>query len=583
MLRTNPNIRYEPQERCPPGLALVSALQIFVPNTISMVVLLTLIARASGHPDNNLGWIISMGMALCGASMIFQAFRFPYLGLGGLVVANFNVPFMAVSTLALAKGGPGLLASLLVASMLLQVVVTWRFASFRRIFTPTVSGTIVMLVAISAVPFIVENAFANLPPDVPVWHSLIPSTVALSAGILVSLRAPLAWRLWVLPITVAAGVAAAAPLGLYDVDLLLKARWVALPGMNWPGFDLTFGADFWTLLPAFLFINLTAFVKAVGDLSVIRRASYRTVGALDIKSIQGGLNVYGAGTLLSGLLGTLPVGSPWSISAVYIGFTGIASRNVGIFLGLLTIAAAPLFKIIAFLIAIPSPVVSAVYVILFGLLFIEGAKTVFDGSAVDNRKAVITGVSLVFGISSGGMAGVIGGIGGDLISSAVNVGGVAAIVMTVFVELTGNFRRRRVRAEMGPDAFRSVDGMLREFASRNSWTEEAANRLLLVGEETLLSLSSQDDGAASPSAESGDGRRLVATIAPDGETAELEIVAYSTGADDGGNIEDRMAYLDGFALDNEGEISLRILQHYASSVNHRRYYGIDVITVRVDK
>ena len=386
MLRTNPNIRYEPQERCPPGLALVSALQIFVPNTISMVVLLTLIARASGHPDNNLGWIISMGMALCGASMIFQAFRFPYLGLGGLVVANFNVPFMAVSTLALAKGGPGLLASLLVASMLLQVVVTWRFASFRRIFTPTVSGTIVMLVAISAVPFIVENAFANLPPDVPVWHSLIPSTVALSAGILVSLRAPLAWRLWVLPITVAAGVAAAAPLGLYDVDLLLKARWVALPGMNWPGFDLTFGADFWTLLPAFLFINLTAFVKAVGDLSVIRRASYRTVGALDIKSIQGGLNVYGAGTLLSGLLGTLPVGSPWSISAVYIGFTGIASRNVGIFLGLLTIAAAPLFKIIAFLIAIPSPVVSAVYVILFGLLFIEGAKTVFDGSAVDNQK-----------------------------------------------------------------------------------------------------------------------------------------------------------------------------------------------------
>ena len=582
MLRTNPNIRYEPQERCPPGLALVSALQIFVPNTISMVVLLTLIARASGHPDNNLGWIIFMGLLICGVSMIVQTLRFPYLGLGGLVVTNFNVPFMAISTLALARGGPGLLASLLVASMLLQVVVTWRFASFRRIFTPTVSGTIVMLVAISAVPFIVENAFARVP-DAPLWHNVVPGLVALATGILISLRAPLAWRLWVLPITVAAGVVVAAPLGLYDVDLLMRAPWLALPGMNWPGFDLNFGADFWTLLPAFLFINLTAFVKAVGDLSVIRRASYRTVGALDIKSIQGGLNVYGAGTLLSGLLGTLPVASPWSISAVYIGFTGIASQNVGIFLGLLTIAVAPFYKVMALLIGIPSPVVSAVYVILFGLLFIEGAKTVFDGSAVDNRKAVITGVSLVFGISSGGMAGVIGGVWADLISSAVNVGGVSAILMTVFVELTGNLRRRRVRAEMGPDAFRSVDGMLREFASRNSWTEEAANRLLLVGEETLLSLSAPEDGAAPASAESGAGRRLVATIAPDGDTAELEIVAYSTGADDGGNIEDRMAYLEGFALDNEGEISLRILQHYASSVNHRRYYGIDVITVRVDK
>ncbi len=581
MLRTNPNIRYEPQERCPPGLALVSALQIFVPNTISMVVLLTLIARASGHPDNNLGWILFMGLLICGVSMIFQALRFPYIGLGGLVVTNFNVPFMAISTLALTKGGPGLLASLLVASMLLQALVTLRFASFRRIFTPTVSGTVVMLVAISAVPFIVENAFARVP-EAPLWHNVAPGLVALATGILVSLLAPLAWRLWLLPITVAAGVAVAVPLGLYDFDLLVAAPWLALPGMNWPGFDLSFGADFWTLLPAFLFINLTAFVKAVGDLSVIRRASYRAVGALDIKSIQGGLNVYGAGTLLSGLLGTLPVASPWSISAVYIGFTGIASQTVGIFLGLLTIAAAPLFKMIALLIAIPSPVVSAVYVILFGLLFIEGAKTVFDGTPVDNRKAVITGVSLVFGISSGGMAGLIGGVGGDLISSAVNVGGVTAILMTVFVELTGNFRRRRVRAEMGPDAFRSVEGMLREFASRNSWPEDAANRLLLVGEETLLTLSSSDDDPVSPSAESGDGRRLVATIAPDGQTAELEILAYSLSAD-GGNIEDRIAYLDGFALDNEGEISLRILQHYASSVNHRSYYGIDVVTVRVDK
>ena len=581
MLRTNPNIRYEPQERCPTGLALISALQIFVPNTISMVVLLTLIARASGHPDNNLGWIIFMGLLICGVSMIVQTLRLPYLGLGGLVVTNFNVPFMAISTLALAKGGPGLLASLLVASMLLQVLVTLRFASFRRIFTPTVSGTVVMLVAISAVPFIVENAFARVS-DAPLWHSVAPGLVALVTGILVSLRAPLAWRLWVLPITVAAGVAVAVPLGQYDVDLLIAAPWVALPGMNWPGFDLSFGADFWTLLPAFLFINLTAFVKAVGDLSVIRRASYRTVGALDIKSIQGGLSVYGAGTLLSGLLGTLPVASPWSISAVYIGFTGIASQTVGIFLGLLTVAAAPLFKMIALLIAIPSPVVSAVYVILFGLLFIEGAKTVFDGSAVDNKKAVITGVSLVFGISSGGMAGLIGGVGADLISSAVNVGGVTAILMTVFVELTGNFRRRRVRAEMGPDAFRSVEGMLREFASRNSWTEEAANRLLLVGEETLLSLSSPDDGAAFPSTESGDGRRLLATIAPDGETAELEILAYSTPAN-GSNIEDRIAYMESLTPETEGAISLRILQHYASSVNHRSYYGIDVITVRVDK
>ena len=577
MLHSNPNIRYEPHERCPPGLALISALQIFVPNTISMVVLTTLIVRASGHPDSNLGWIIFMGLVICGLSMIVQTVRLPYVGLGGLVVTNFNVPFMAISALALAKGGPSLLASLLVASMLLQFVVTLRFASFRRIFTPTVSGTVVMLVAISAVPFIVANAFEGIG-DAPLWHYIVPGLVALTTGILISLRASLAWRLWVLPITVVSGVIVATPLGLYDTDLLIDAPWIALPGPYWPGFDLTFDADFWTLLPAFLFINLTAFVKAIGDLSVIRRASYRTMGALDIKAVQGGLNVYGAGTLLSGLLGTLPFASPWSITAVYISFTGISSQNVGIFLGLLTISAAPLFKMIALLIAIPGPVVSAVYVILFGLLFIEGARTVFDG-AIDNRKAVITGVSLVFGISAGALSSLIGGVGGDLVGNAVNVGGVTAILMTVFVELTGRFRRRSVRAEWGPDAFRAVEDMLREFASRNSWPEESANRLLLVGEEALLSLSALDDGEPS---EAGDGRRLVATISPEGEMAELEILVYSPAAD-GGNIEDRMAYLDGSSMDNENVVSLRLLRHYTSAVMHRSYYGIDVITLRVER
>ena len=67
------------------------------------------------------------------------------------------------------------------------------------------------------------------------WHNVVPGLVALATGILISLRAPLAWRLWVLPITVGAGVVVAAPLGLYDVDLLMRAPWLALPGMNWPG------------------------------------------------------------------------------------------------------------------------------------------------------------------------------------------------------------------------------------------------------------------------------------------------------------------------------------------------------------
>ena len=109
-------------------------------------------------------------------------------------------------------------------------------------------------------------------------------------------------------------------------------------------------------------------MKVVGDLSVIYRASYRIHSAIDFRSIQGGLNVYGVGTLLSGLLGTLPVAAPWSATAVYIGFTGVAVTSVGIYLGLFTVMVAFFSKLLAVLVAIPGSVVSAVYVIIFGML-----------------------------------------------------------------------------------------------------------------------------------------------------------------------------------------------------------------------
>ena len=369
-------VHYEPDEKCPPLPAITSALQIFIPNTISLVMLAALVVRASDESDAYLSWVTFTVLVVTGAGMILQTLRLRYLGSGRLIVSNFNVPFLAICALALHAGGPGLLASLLVASTLVQSVLTLRLASLRRIFTQTVSGVVVMLVAVSAVPFII-NSSVDSPEGETVLLFMAPGIVALVVGVFISLRDTPAWRMWMLPVMVAVGLAVALPLGFYDSAKVIDTPWVSLPDFSWPGFDLSFGAEFWALLPVFVVVNLTAFMKAVGDLSVIYRASYRVASAIDFRSVQGGLNVYGIGTLLSGLLGTLPVAAPWAATAVYISFTGVAAKSVGIYLGLLTILVASFSKLLAVLVAIPSPVVSAVYVIIFGMLFIEGAKTAF--------------------------------------------------------------------------------------------------------------------------------------------------------------------------------------------------------------
>ncbi len=568
-------LHYEPDEKCPPLLAITSALQIFIPNTIGLVMLAALVVRASGESEAYLSWVTFTVLAVTGASMVLQSLRLRYLGSGRLVVANFNVPFLAVCALALHVGGPGLLASLIVASTLVQSVLTLRLASLRRIFTQTVSGIVVMLVAVSALPFIINRAV--VPPEgESVALFLAPGMVALAAGVLISLQDRPVWRMWILPITVAVGLVVAVPLGFYDVDIIVDAPWLGFPSVGWPGLALIFSADFWALLPVFVLVNLTAFMKAVGDLSVVYRASYRNQSAIDFRTVQGGLNVYGVGTLLSGLLGTLPVAAPWATTVVYIGFTGVAAKSVGIYLGLLTMAVAFFSKLLAVLVAIPSPVVSAVYVIIFGMLFVEGAKTVFMGQ-VDQKKAAITGVSMVLGLSAGVLSGFFDGITSHVVGNTIVMGGMTAIVMTAVTELSG-FRAKKLRVDLSQSSLHAFDDFLHQFADRHSWTEEGENRLRLVGEEVVLSLlNEENDGPAEQK------RRLVATIRPDSGSAEVEIVVASDDAIQG-NIENRIAYLgDGHALEDEQQLSVRILRHYASSVHHRKYYGIDIISCRVDK
>ena len=291
--------------------------------------------------------------------------------------------------------------------------------------------------------------------------------------------------------------------------------------------------------------------------------------------MQGGLNVYGVGTLFSGLLATLPVAAPWATTVVYYGFTGVATRTVGIYLGILTVLVASFSKLLAVLVAIPSPVVSAVYIIIFGMLFVEGAKTVFTGQ-VDQKRAAITGVSMVLGLSAGVLSGFFDGTTSIVVGNSIVVGGMVAIVMTVFTELSG-FRARKLRVDLSETSLPAVDDFLCQFADGHNWTEEGKNRLRLVGEEVMLSLFNEaDDGPVEQK------RRLIATIRPESNSAELEIVVAS---DDGfqGNIENRMAYLGhDQALEDEQELSVRILRHYASSVYHRKYYGVDIISCRVE-
>ena len=126
---------------------------------------------------------------------------------------------------------------------------------------------------------------------------------------------------------------------------------------------------------------------------------------------------------------------------------------------------------------------------------------------------------------------------------------------------------------MDDETLPKLADFLRRFAARAGWNEASAERLVLVGEETLHSMSADEDAP-----DGANGRRLVVTARSMGRGAELEFIS----ATEGENLEDRLAYLgEGPEIADDREISYRLLRHLSSSVSHHKYHGVDVVAVSV--
>lgn len=568
------NVRYEPDEQPPLLITAGAGLQAALSIIGGVVLGVLIVFRIAQQDEASLAWAVFAAMLISGITTILQAARVWRIGAGHVLMMGTSGAFIAVCAAALMQGGPALMASLVVISSLFQFALAAKLSWLRRIFTPVVSGTVIMLIAATVMP-ILFDMLTDVPERVASGSALIVTVVTVVVVAVLVLRAPLALRIWSPIIGIIAGCAASIPLGMYDFQYVIDAPWFGIAFRHWPGWELTPGVEFWALLPAFVVVTLVGAIETIGDGVAIQRVSRRQPRATDFRVVQGALNADGVGNLLSGLAGTMP-NTTYSTSISLAEVTGIAARRVGIAVGVIFIVLAFFPKVAALLIAIPAPVVAGYAALLIALLFVQGMNIVIrDG--VDHRKAAIVGLAFWIGVGFQNQAifpGLLGdGFLGILLGNGMTSGAIVAVLMMVFVEVSRR-RPRRIQIDLNDDAPARVDEFLRRFASAVGWKDESVNRLAAAGEETIAILLQEDDEATA-----GRARRLSASARLEGNVAELEFAT----ALEGENMEDRLTYLsDQAPIPDEKEVSFRLLRHYASSVQHQKYHGVDIITVSVD-
>ena len=567
--RREAEIRYEPDERPPFALSLGLALQSAAMMVAGIVLTPVVVIRAAGIGEPYLSWAVFAALAISGVTTVLQAVRVGRLGAGHILLMGTSGVFIAVCVTALVEGGPGLLSTLVVISALFQFALAAKLSWLRRVITPVVAGTVIMLIAVTVMP-IVFDSLAAVPEGTPgpAAPAAFVATLAVIAG--VALRGSGALRLWAPFLGIVAGSVVASFFGLYDFAQVAAADWVGVPLSGWPGFDLEFGARFWALLPAFVFVTFVGAIETVGDSIAIQRVSWRKRRAPDYRVVQGAVAADGAGNLLSGAAGTVP-NTTYSSSIAMAELTGVAASRIAVHVGCIFFFVAFFPKFAAFFLAIPNPVVAAYLLTVLGLLFVVGMRMVVqDGMNI--RKATIVGIS--FWIGAGFQEGAIfadrlGEWWGQLLGNGMATGALTAILLTLFLEWSGS-RRRSLTAALD-SAGPALDDFLDELARKKRWNARSAARLRSAGEEALLTL--QEAAGA------GAARQVRLTARADRRSAELEFVAAAGEV----NIEDRLGLLADLGESaGESEVSLRLLRHYASSVRHQKYHEVDIVTVQVD-
>ena len=569
---------YEPDDPIPKTLALGLGIQLAALAINGVVLLPTIVFRA-GDAEELISWAVFASVLACGISAILQSMRVGRIGSGYALTHVSSAIFIAVCAEALLRGGAGLLATLVVITALAQVVLSMRLSLLRRILTPVITGTMIMLLPVTVMP-VLFDMLNEVPTGTPAYMGPLSAGITICVILVMVLRGRGILRLWAPAAGIVVGSLVSAYFGIYDVGRVADAGWIGIPSESPPGLNLHFDASFWALLPAFLFVALVGSTKSIALVVSAQRVATRRSQAVNYRAVQRAVTAEGVGNLFAGLAGTMP-NTPHAGAVAAVEITGVAARSTAFAAGLVLLTLAFLPKALAIILAIPASVVAAAITVVMASLFAVGLREVVRSMDVSPRNGLIAGVSFWVGIASEFdlvFSGYISELAGGLLSNGLTTGGLAAFLLTA---LTAR-RKSRIRGKLDMAELPRIQEFLRKFAA-NRGLNSILERMEAATEEALLTLLQSRDELDGSDATRGDERQeLRLTASKKDNHAVLEFRVGAAGNDEL-NLQDQLEWIDDRVeiTQIEHDVSLRLLRHLATSVRHQQFHDMDILTLHV--
>ena len=373
--------------------AAVLGLQHLLAMYSGSILVPIMIAGALGYSSQQLTYLISTDIFMCGVATFLQLQLNKYFGIGLPVV--LGVAFQSVAPLIMIgqKHGSGAMFGALIISGIYVLLIAGIFSKIANFFPPIVTGSVITTIGLTLIPVAIGNMGNN--SEKPTAQSLLLATVTILIILLVNIFAKGFLKSISILIGLIIGTIIASFMGLVDFAPVTQAPLVHVPTPFYfgiPKFELS----------SIIMMCIIATVSLVESTGVYFALSDITNEKLDSIRLRNGYRAEGLAVLLGGIFNTFPY-TGFSQNVGLVKLSGIKTRLPIYYVASFLILLGLLPKFGALAQIIPSPVLGGAMLVMFGFVSVQGMQMLARVDFEHNEHHfLIAAVSISAGVGLNG-------------------------------------------------------------------------------------------------------------------------------------------------------------------------------------
>lgn len=374
------------------GKAAVLGLQHLLAMYAGAVAVPLLIGQGLGFNQEQMTYLISIDIFMCGVATLLQLTVTKFFGIGLPVVLGCAIQAVAPLIIIGSQKGIGAMYGAIIVAGIFVVLIAGVFSKVKKLFPPIVTGTVITTIGLTLIPVAIEkmgggSATAANFGD-PSFLALAFITILLI--ILLQIFAKGFLRSIAVLVGLVGGTVIAILLGLVDFSAIGEAPVFHLPQPFYFGMP-TF--DIWSIL-LMIIISIVSMVESTGVYFALGDITGKKIGETELKK---GYRAEGLAVILGGIFNTFPY-TGFSQNVGLVQLSGIKTKKPIYFSAIFLIILGLFPKIGALAQIIPDPVLGGGMLVMFGMVAVQGMRMLSKINFANDKNLLIIAVSLGFGL-----------------------------------------------------------------------------------------------------------------------------------------------------------------------------------------